>query len=54
MLPFRDQSLFIKVYGPDGGRHIPDRNGSFFSIGSMAPGEGQVSNTNVATLFHLT
>ena len=46
-------SIFFKLYGPEGGRHIPDRDGSFFSTASMAQGEDKVRHTNVAILFHL-
>lgn len=39
------------MYGSDGGRHIPDRNGSFFNIGSMDQNDDKVRNTNVAIVF---
>ena len=50
---FVKQSFSVKVYGPAGGRHIPDRNGSFFNTGSMAQGEDKVRNTKVTIMFYL-
>ena len=39
---FNSDLLILQVYGEAGGRHLPDRSGSFFTTGSLAETDEKV------------
>ena len=39
---FNNDLLILQVYGEDGGRHLPDRSGSYFTTGSLAETDAKV------------